>query len=30
MIVANDLMKSGVGFDTETNSVTIIDRQESQ
>ncbi len=28
MIVANDLMKSGVGFDTETNSVTIIDRTE--
>lgn len=26
MIVANDLMKAGAGFDADTNSVTIIDR----
>jgi len=26
MIVANDLTKAGAGFDTDTNSVTIIDR----
>lgn len=26
MIVANDLMKAGAGFDTDTNSVTIIER----
>jgi phosphopantothenoylcysteine decarboxylase/phosphopantothenate--cysteine ligase len=28
MIVANDLAKAGAGFDTDTNSVTIIDRTE--
>jgi phosphopantothenoylcysteine decarboxylase/phosphopantothenate--cysteine ligase len=26
MIVANDLVKAGAGFETDTNSVTIIDR----
>ena len=30
MIVANDLMKAGAGFGSETNSVTIIDRDGTE